>query len=217
MSVDFQNVPLFSDLTADEMEALSQRGVSRSFRKNTVIISEGDQTTSFFIIASGQVRVFLTSPEGKEVILNTLGPGDCFGELSLLDDAPRSASIVTTGPAVLHEVSRADFNTFIASQPLASMRLMRAMARRIRDLSESVRTLALLDVYGRVRRTLLELGEEQDGRLVIEPRPTHQDIANRVGASREMVTRILRDLSTGDYIETEDKRILILRQLPSSW
>ncbi|MDQ2695526.1 MAG: Crp/Fnr family transcriptional regulator, partial [Pseudomonadota bacterium] len=194
------NTMFFSELDATDLRQICDCGVNRSYPKNAILINEGDLSDSLFIILSGRVKIFVSDEDGKEVILNIQGPGEYFGELALIDEEPRSASVMTLEPSQMAVVSKAAFQECLAAHPNLAFNLIRSLVRRVRSLTESVKSLALLDVYGRVARTLLNLASDQDGKLVIEERLTHQDIANMVGASREMVSRIMKDLTTGGYI-----------------
>ena len=191
--------------------------VTRSFKKNTIIINEGDEANSFFIIVKGGVKIFLSNEEGKEIIINAQGPGDHFGELALLDGAPRSASVITTEKSTIGVISKEDFRNILAKNTDLALNLIRELTKRVRFLSDNVRTLALMDVYGRVAKVLLGMAVEEDGKMVINNRPTQQDIANHIGASREMVARILKDLSTGTYITIDGKRLVINEKLPAAY
>ena len=212
-----QNIPLFSSLGEAELASLSNKVITRQFPRNTVIINEGDHSDSLYIINSGSVKVFLSDNEGKEVILNTQGTGEYFGELALLDSQPRSASVITTEKSSLSIISKANFEAFLEKHPEANLKIMRGIIKRLRLLSEDVKSLALMDVYGRVARVLLQLAKEKGGTLVINQGVTQQDIASRVGASREMVSRILKDLKTGGYIEVKGRVITIKEKLPHGW
>lgn len=217
MSDILNNIPLFSALEEAERETISSHAVTKSYPKNTIIINEGDNTYSMYIILSGKVKVFLSDASGKEVTINMQGPEEYFGELALLDESPRSASIMTMEPSQFAMISKADFDACLTNNPSIALKLIKTLTGRIRHLTENVRNLALLDVYGRVARTLLDMATEQDGKMVIEQKLTHQEIANMVGASREMVSRILKDLALGGYIKTEGKRITINEKLPPGW
>ena len=212
-----ENITLFSGLNPSELEILENHMVTRNFQKNTVIINEGDEASSLFIILSGAVKVFLSNPDGKEIIINTQGIGEHFGELALLDDAPRSASVMTTDKSAIGIISKTDFRSLLTRHTDLGLKLIVELTRRVRLLSENIKTLALMDVYGRVAKTLLDLAEEDNGQLVIHNRPTQQEIANRIGASREMVARILKDLSTGGYITITGKQLIIKEKLPDAW
>ena len=210
-------VLVFSDLATEDLRLIADQGVVRAYPKNTVLINEGDLGESFYVILEGRVKVYVSDEEGKEVILNIQGPGEYFGELALIDSAPRSASVMTLEQSQLAVVSKSDFERCLSENPRIALELIRPLVHRIRSLTDSVKNLALLDVYGRVARTLLDLSTERGGMLVIEERPTHQDIASMVGASREMVSRIMKDLITGGYIQSKNKTIIIPRKLPHAW
>lgn len=212
-----EDVAIFSGLSQDDLELLEHHMVTRSFQKNTIIINEGDEANSFFIIIKGAVKVFLSNEEGKEIIINAQGPGDHFGELALLDDAPRSASVITTEKSTIGVIAKEDFHKVLAKNTDLSLNLIRELTRRVRLLSDNVRSLALMDVYGRVAKILLGMAQEEDGIMVINKRPTQQDIANHIGASREMVARILKDLTTGNYITIDGRRLIINEKLPDAY
>ncbi|MFC1773943.1 Crp/Fnr family transcriptional regulator [Pseudomonadota bacterium] len=213
----FENVPLFAKLLPGELKVLEQHATIRTYPRNSVIINEGDDASTLFVILSGQVKVFLSNEEGKEIVVNMQGLGEHFGELALIDSAPRSASVMTVEKTRLASISKADFSKILADHPDIALRLINNLAARVRVLSENVKNLALLDVYGRVAKTLLSLAHEQDGKLIIAERLTQQDIANRVGASREMVARIMKDLVSGQYITVDNKRIQINEKLPEHY
>jgi len=211
------NSPLFSALSPDELETLSRHVLLRSYRKNTIIVEEGDRADAMYIVESGQVKVFLSDEAGKEIVLNILEPGQYFGELALVDDQPRSASVITTQPSKLMMIARADFEDCMQKNPGIALQVMRGLAQMLRRSTGNVKSLALMDVYGRVARLLMELATEDNGSLAIREKLTHQDIADRVGSSREMITRILKDLKTGGYLDIEGRQITILEKLPSGW
>lgn len=203
-------------LTKAELRALSSQGPVKSFRKQTIIVNEGDETDSLYVILSGRVKVFLADDSGKEIVLGTQGSGEYFGEM-VLDGGARSASVMTLEPSRFIVIPRPRMREFLRGQPEFSVRLIEKLIRRTRVLTESVKNLALMDVYGRVARLLLELAEEDRGRLVIKEKLTQLDVANRVGASREMVSRILKDLAVGGYISVAQKRITIHKAPPRHW
>ena len=210
-------ISLFSGLSEPDLEAITKLAVMRNFPKNTMILCEGDHSDSLNVILSGKVKVFLSDDEGKEVTLNVQEEGEYFGELALLDNAPRSASVVTLETTKLAVISKPAFEECMRKNPGISLKVSQGLARRLRELSENVRSLALMDVYGRVAHTLLDMSEEQDGKKVIPQKLTQREIASMVGASREMVSRILRDLSTGGYITINNKIITINERLPAAW
>jgi len=188
----------------------------RTFSKRAIIVSEGDETDSLYVVLSGKARVYVADDKGREVQLNQLGPGEYFGEITL-DGGPRSASVMALEDCRCAVVKRGEFNTFLEQHPELALHIVRKLARRVRDLTDNVRSLALMDVYGRVARLLLELAEEKEGRLVIGEHLTHKDIASRVGASREMISRIFSDLAEGGYVRKEDGQFVIARKPPPRW
>ena len=212
-----ENIELFSGLAPDEQSRLSSRAVIHSYPRNTIVINQGDISTSLHVIVSGKVRVFLSNEEGKEVILSTQGPGEYFGEMALLDEGPRSASVATLEPCQFLVVPKEDFRDFVERNPAFAFSLIGKLISRVRALTDNVKSLALMDVYGRLARLLLELAEERDGALVIGERLTQQEIASRIGASREMVSRILKDLTTGGYITQSRDGIVLHRKPPLHW
>jgi CRP/FNR family cyclic AMP-dependent transcriptional regulator len=203
-------------LNEEELRVLSTQGVIKSFPKNTIIVSEGDETDHFYIIVEGRVKVFVSDEEGREIVLRTQGPGDYFGEM-VLDGGPRSASIMTLTASRFVVIPKARFRDFLHTHPGFSIHLVEMLIQRARALTENVKSLALMDVYGRVARMMLDMAVEQDGKLVIADKLTQHDIASRVGASREMISRILKDLSAGGYISIDKKRITIHRNPPRHW
>lgn len=203
-------------LSSAELGAIGARGITRKHPKNTIVVSEGDTTDGLFIVLEGRVKVFVSDAEGHEVILGTHGPGEYFGELAL-EAGPRSASVITLEPTQLLVVPKDDFREFVENNPAFAFSLIGKLISRVRTLTENVKSLALMDVYGRVARLLLELAEERDGALVIAERLTQQEIANRVGASREMVSRILKDLSIGGYLTQSREGIVLHRRPPLNW
>ncbi len=211
------NIPLFDELEQDERDALTRRLNIRQLPKNTVIILDGDESDSLYIILAGKVKVFLTDEEGKEVILNYQGPGQYFGEMALLDESPRSASVITLESSKIAVLSKHDFMQCLSEHPKIAMSIIRHLTTRLRSLTDKVKNLALMNVYGRVTHTLIDLSELEGDNRVVSERLTQQELANLVGASREMVTRILKDLTKGGYIDIQNKKITIKEKLPSAW
>jgi len=203
-------------LTSAELQAIAAHGVARTYPKGAIVVTEGDTTDTFYVILAGRVKVYATDDAGREILFLTQGPGEYFGEL-VLDEGPRSASVMTLEKARLLSVPKRELEKFFTTNATFALNLMRKLITRVRSLSASVKSLALMDVYGRVARQLLELAEETDGTMAISERLTQQDLANRVGASREMVGRILKDLAEGGYIATQHSRIVIIRRPPEHW
>ncbi len=207
---------LFCGMDQSDIEMVAAQAVTRQFPKNTVIVSQGDDTDSFYVIVQGKVDVFLQNDKGKEIIINTLGLCESFGELAPLGGIPRQASIITTEDSTFGIISRQVFMDTLLVKPSIGMRIIDLLITRIQDLTEEVSSLALEDVYNRVVRVLYKHADEVGDKLVTE-KLTQQDIASRVGATREMVHRILKELKTGGYISIEGKHITIEKKLPPGW
>ena len=216
MSV-LKSVEIFSGLSDAELATLEESSIRRSYPKNTVIINENDVADSLYVIESGKVKVYCSDKNGKEFIMNTLGGGDYFGELALRDDDRRSASVRTMEKADFCIIYKQDFNQVLDQHPNIAKTLIRNITRRVRALTEKVKSLALQDVYGRVTKVLNSLATERNDEFYVEEKLTQQDIADRVGASREMVARILKDLTIGGYISFENRHIVIHRRLPANY
>jgi CRP/FNR family cyclic AMP-dependent transcriptional regulator len=211
-----ENVPLFSGLSDEALAEIEQHSSVKSYKKNTIVINQDDETYSLYVILSGSVKVFVSGEDGREAVLNHQEAGDYFGDLALIDKQPRVASVMTTEPSKFMIISREDFLACLSKNPEIAINLIKPMTSRIRMLAKNVSSLALLDVYGRVARTLLEQAEEQ-GDVLVTDKLTQQEIADMVGASRAMVSRILKDLKEGGYISIEKKHITIHQKLPSHW
>lgn len=210
-----KKIDLFADLSDSAAERLMRYAKPHKYPKNSVIVSEGDSQTSFYIVESGSLRVYVDGDDGRQLTLGWLEAGDYFGELALIDGEPRSASVITVTPTELCAISQQDFQEFLKTESGAALLLMRALVRRIRALTFSVRDMALLDVYGRVASVLQQRANAETGR--IEPKLTHQEIADMVGASREMVSRIMRELTVGGYVEQAAGALILLKPLPRGW
>jgi CRP/FNR family cyclic AMP-dependent transcriptional regulator len=199
------------------LRGLAARGLPRSYRKNTVILTEGEQGDSLFVLLQGRVKAFSNDEHGREITYGVIEAGDYFGEMSL-DGGPRSASVMTVEPCVCAVVSRGAVQDHLREEPDFAVALVQQVIRRARAATETARQMALLDVYGRVIHVLEnEHGVATAQAPVLLTQITHQQIASRVGASREMVSRLLKDLEKGGYIELGVKRITLKRKLPARW
>ncbi len=207
---------LIESLADPALRTLAARGTVRSYRKDVLIIQEGDFGDTLYILLSGRVKVFASGDNDREVVIDTYGPGEYVGELAL-DGGPRSASVITLEPTVCAVVTRITLRDHIAAHPDFAFELLARVIRRARRATASVKNLALLDVYGRVRKLFDDLAVEREGVRSIPERLTHQEIAERVGASREMISRLLKDLERGGYLATEDRVITLLKKLPPAW
>jgi CRP/FNR family cyclic AMP-dependent transcriptional regulator len=205
-----RNVPLFAGLNEQQLDVLARVIVRKSVVRNTKIIGAGDPTDSLYIVINGRLKVLMGDRQGREVILSILGPGEFFGEMGLLDDSPRSASVVTLEACELLSISKTDFKRSLAENFDLSLTVMRGLVKRLREADQKIGSLALMDVYGRVARLLLEMSDDVDGERVVVKKLSKQDIAKMIGASREMVSRVMKDLQLGGYIEVRG-RSLVLR------
>src|SRR4051812_43330431 len=199
------------------LRALALRGTFRTYRKNSVIINEGEIGESLFVLLEGRVKVYSNDADGREITYNIVEQGDYFAEM-WLDGGPRSASVMTLDPSVCSVVSRQALREHLAAEPEFALELVSQVIRRARAATETARNMALLDVYGRVIVTLeSQQGPAKPDAPIVLTQITHQNIASRVGASREMVSRLLKDLEKGGYIELGVKRITLLKKLPARW
>ena len=216
-TVALKAVPLFTLLNDEELELMRSLAVEKSFPKHAVVLTEGEIGDSLYMVESGRVKVFIGDEDGRELILKILGHGHCFGEMSLVDQQPRSASVTTLEPSTFLILSHSAFEQCLERAPRIASMVLRVLAQRVREADRKIGTLALMDVYGRVASTLLELATDEGGKLVVNQKLSQQDLANMVGASREMVNRILKDLSDRGFIAVESKSITIInRELPPS-
>lgn len=206
----------FAHLDETALRELAPHSTARSFPKHAIVVSEGDETDSLYVVLSGRVKVFITGDDGREVVVDAIDPGEYFGELSL-DGGARSASVMTLEPCRLFVISHGDVEGLLAANPQFARDLIQKLIGKVRSLTSKVRDLALKDVYGRFVRFVEENAIEQGGERVVPERLTQHDIAARIGGSREMVSRILRDLTAGGYVSIGAKQIHILKKLPSHW
>lgn len=203
-------------LPEPHLKKLMEQGATRTYPKNTVIVSEGDRSDSMYVILAGKVKVYLSDESGKELLLREMGPGEYFGDV-VLDDQPRSASVMTVEPSKFAVINVGQFRRFLADNPEAAFEILRSCMQRIRDLTKAVGNLGLMDVYGRVAQLLMDLSVDDNGRRIIKSRLTQQDIASRVGCSREMISRILKDLRAGGYVVEEGDLMVIAKKPPKAW
>jgi CRP/FNR family transcriptional regulator/CRP/FNR family cyclic AMP-dependent transcriptional regulator len=211
-----RKVPLFEGLKEEELEAIASVTITRSFSKDQVIILAEEEGDALFLINTGQVKVSIVSEDGREVILSLLGEGAVFGELALLDEKPRSANVVAMSDAELYMLHRSDFLKLLYRVPKIAITLLAELATRLRKTDRKIEGLALLDVTSRISETLLQLadeqGEEHSEGLHIPNRPTHQQLANMSGTTRETVSRVLKRLEAQGYIVCKGRTITILSE-----
>ena len=212
-----RNVSLFRGLSGEEIAAVAKNTTSRRFGRGSTIILAEQQGDAFFIIQKGRVKVSVSREGGREVILSLLGVGQVFGELSLLDGKPRSADVTATEATeliMLIMLRRPDFLRLITEKPSIVIGLLTELASRLRKVDYNIAGLALLDVTNRVSKTLLQLANEGGGQeehgVLLKNRPTHQQLAQMSGTTRETVTRVLKQLEEQGYIECSGRNIVIL-------
>ena len=200
------------------IEALAAMGVPRRYRRGALLIQEGETGDTLYIVLSGRLRAFLSGDNGKELTLGTYGPLEYVGEMSL-DGGPRSANVEASEASTCAVISRATLLAYIADHPEFALELMARLIRRARLATESARSVALIDVYGRLVRLLNQLADEPNaqGERALRERITHQELSQHLACSREMVSRLIKDLETGGYLQTRERWIWLLKPLPARW
>jgi CRP/FNR family cyclic AMP-dependent transcriptional regulator len=205
-----KNVPLFSSFTDQQLAALLPAVQHRRFPRGSYVIRAGEETDALYIILAGRAKVLIPDDDGNEVILALIGPNDFFGEMGLLDDQPRSASVETTESCEMLRISRSAFLNCLKDNFDAAMLIIRNLVKRLREADRKIESLALIDVYGRVARLLIELAKPVEGQWIIEKAPPKQEIARMIGASREMVSRVVKDLNERGVIRADKRKIYVL-------
>jgi CRP-like cAMP-binding protein len=208
-----RTVPIFSELSDQDIASLAHLALRKRYPKDTVVFFENEEGDFFFTITEGRIKVTILGDDGREVILSVLGPGDFFGEMALLDNEPRSATAIAVEESELLSLHRSDFQSVLNDNRSITNALIRVLSARLRRANHQISTLALLDVYGRVARVIVDMAREEgkrlrDGRIAFR-RATHQEIANRIGTTRETVTRMLKDLERQGLIHVEGKEIVV--------
>jgi CRP-like cAMP-binding protein len=212
-----RRVPLFSMLTVAQGDAVAAAVVKRRFKRGEAIVEQGKQSNALSIILTGRARVISTDPRGREVILATMRPGDYVGEMSLIDNEPHSATVMAEIQTDALILGRLEFARCLPENSSMAYAVMKGLVQRLRQADRKIESLALMDVYGRVARALLEFSsEDSTGNAVIRDKVSRQDLAKMVGASREMVSRVMKDLEERGFIETRlDGSVLIKERLSS--
>jgi CRP/FNR family cyclic AMP-dependent transcriptional regulator len=202
-------LPIFETLDDECLKPLMRVAMLRAIPRHTVVLNAGDSTDNIYFVLSGSLKVQVSDEDGREVILSKLGPGELFGEMGVLDENPRSATVLAVEPSQVVVMGKADFKQCLIDNPDVSLFIMRNLTKRLRMADRNIESLALLDVYGRVARLLLESAETVDGRKVVTHKLTKQDIGKMIGASREMVSRVMRDLTAQGLIEERDGQVIL--------
>ncbi len=207
-----RRVPLFALLTSTQADAVAQAVIKRRFKRGEVIVEQGDKSNMLFIILTGRARVVTADKRGREVILATLQPGEYIGEMSLIDNQPHSATVRAEVQTDMLCLGRAEFARCLPENSSMAYAIMKNLVQRLRHADRKIESLALMDVYGRVARALLEFAvADRDGLMHTRERISRQDIAKMVGASREMVSRVIKDLEERGFIETREDGSLLIK------
>ncbi|MFP5349212.1 MAG: Crp/Fnr family transcriptional regulator [Gammaproteobacteria bacterium] len=207
-------VPLFAGLPRADLDRLAALATTRTFPRRSHIVREGERSDALYVVLYGRLKCYVSDNAGDEVILGMIRAGDCFGEMALIDDTPRSASVMTLDATRLAIIAKDAFKQCLAARPEMALNLLKALNRRVRLLTGNVKSFALLDIAGRLARTLTELAVPHGDGFIVEQRVTHQELANMVGSSREMVTRALKDLVRHGYISIERRHIVVHPSMP---
>ena len=205
-----KSVPLFAAFTDQQIKTLLSYVQHRSYARNVYVMQAGDETDSIYVLLSGKAKVLINDEQGHEVILGYMGAQDFFGEMGILDDQPRSASVYTLEACEMLRLSKDGFMSCLKENTEVAMLVIRNLVRRLRAADRKIESLALVDVSGRVARILLDIAEEIDGRLVVQRTPAKQDIARQIGASREMVSRVVKDLEQRGLLRAERRSMVII-------
>jgi len=211
-----RKVVFFEGLSDQRLMVLGDYMSTHRYKKNTIVMNQGDPTDSMFVVAEGRCRLYRSDAQGKELVISLRGVGDYFGALALLDGQGRAYSVQTLESTTLYQIQQHDFLEILDKHPEIALNLLRSMAERMRRMAEDVSCLALMDVYGRLAHVLDKESAEVGG-VRKTSRLTQQDLADMTGASREMIGRIMKDLREGGYISVENKEIILHRELPHSW
>jgi CRP/FNR family transcriptional regulator, cyclic AMP receptor protein len=206
-----RRVPLFSMLTQAQAEAIAEGVVKRRYRRGELIVERGRKTNALFILLTGRARVVASDERGREVILAVLEAGDYLGEMSLIDNEPHSATVRAEVQTDVLVLGRAEFARCLPENSSLSYAILRGLVQRLRNADRQIESLALLDVYGRVARALLDMADEDAGEKIIRGKVSRQDLAKHVGASRETVSRVMKDLEERGLIETQDSGSVVLK------
>lgn len=208
---------IFSDLSEEELSIVATKSRTMKFHKNTILMNEGETGESLYLINKGKVKIFVSDEEGDEITLFIEGPGSYIGEISLLDGSPRTASAMTLESCEVISISKASFVELISDNPDIAFSIISGLTKKMRRATESIRSLALRNVYQRLVLKLLELAEDEDDYKIITTRYTNLELAKMIGASREMVGKVLAELVRGGYIEQRDNQLVLLKEFPHDW
>lgn len=215
--VNLKKIPFLAGLPEEALDALATKTKVVKFPKKAMIISEGDQSSSLYVILSGKVRVFGCNDKDKELTLMIQEAGSHFGELALLSNEPRSAAVEALEKTACGVIAKTDFIHWLKLYPDAAIALLGELTEKVRFLTEKVKQMALSNVYERTIKLLQDMAEKEGDTYIIHNRPTQNQLANMVGSSREMINKVMKELIKGGYIRIEDKILRIEHTPPSAW
>jgi len=208
-----RRVPLFAALTPSQSASIADAIVKQRFKRGEIVVEQGKKSNALYIILTGRARVMNSDSRGREVILATLKPGDYIGEMSLIDDEPHSATVRTDIQTDVLLLGREAFSRCLPENSSMAYNIMRGLVKRLRHADRKIESLALMDVYGRVARSLLEFAvEDGQGNLKVREKISRQDLAKMVGASREMVSRVMKDLEERGFVLTQENGSMIVKE-----
>lgn len=205
-----KTVPLFSSFSDEQIATVASWGQHRSYTRGSAILRAGEETDGLYIILSGRVKVLIPDDEGHEVILSVMGAQEFVGEMGLLDGLPSSATVEAIEPCEILRLPRTAFLSCLQGNSEVAMLVLRNLVKRLREADRKIESLALIDVYGRVARLIIDMAEQIDGQWVVQKAPAKQEIARMIGASREMVSRVVKDLQEKNLIRTEKRKIYVI-------
>jgi len=212
-TIALRTFPLFHGLSDDKLIAIARCAMMRRIPRGQAVVHAGDRTDSIYFILTGSLKVTVSDEDGREVILSILGQGELFGEMGMFGEQPRSATVLAVVPSDLVQISKQDFRRLMEENFEIAWRIMTNLAERLRNADRKIESLALMDVYGRVARLLLDMSEDVGGEVIVTRKISKQDIAKMIGASREMVSRVMKDLGLQGLIEETDRGIVLRDRL----
>ena len=212
-----KNIPIFNELNEQALQQILAKARPLSLRKNAFVMSEGETGEALYIIRSGRVKIFVSDENGNELTLFIEGPGSYIGEISLLDGSPRTASAVTLEKTEVISISKKDFYDVITANPEIAFNIINALTQKLRRTTDSIRSLALMNVYQRLASKLMELSVEENDVRFIPEKYSHLALGKMIGASREMVGKVMAELTSGEYIEQRDNRLFLVKNFPQDW
>jgi len=217
MNAILADTSFFADFSEKAIARLENSSAVRKFKKNTHLLMIGDECHSTYVMINGTAHAYTDDADGNEFIVNSFHDGDCFGELGVLDGLPRTANVITATACECLVIPKAELMHVIENEPGVAVSVINTLVGRIRNMTEDVSCLALMDVYGRLARVLAAESHEREDGVTRTERITHQELSKKVGASREMISKILKDLKIGGYIDTVDHCIVTKKNLPDRW